>query len=1026
MAVLFFPFWEKLCIFKAMAAPKKVPPRSASKSKKRNTSPSLPPISEERKKEILGIVLMVVGILCAIAVLSFSVNDDALITSIFSDIPDVTPSDKTPENALGRIGALIAYLLAPSFLGYFSMVFPLTFVVMLGYNIFRIKPKQPLYRTGLRLGSVALMLSTITGWMNLVFSETGEPVVPQLSGAIGIGLAGVLIDIFGNVGSVIILFVLVVIGLMLTMDRDVQTSVDRAEDFFFDLRERLSNWLREREGQKEPSTKEKILPFTTQKEGVFSRTTSEIEPEPIAPPIVRTFTPIPTQPIPTTPSFEPPLTVPPAFIKPEPAPLPEKGETDLPLTIRPSVEEPITDITTPKGLPFISFAADFSMPSLELLTDGENEARKVAEAEAGHIEQFLREVLQRRSVVYDAIEVQRETTHAHFKIRISNTPDAPTLKGVEEELIHQFSHARLTIPLWSSTTLAVEVSQRTRTQSEEAYDELIEAITNANLQISALNQTKTQAGLLYELVPSQDVEVGQLHALASGLAHLPNTRCTIIPREGSPSLAIRVPTHTGLELEHKKELLVEKLRTYNIELRGVEAVVGPTVTLFELTPAPGVKISKIKSLEDDLAMALAAKGIRIIAPIPGKAAIGIEIPNKNREFVRVRSILAADKFRHADHALPVAMGKTIEGEVYIEDLTKMPHLLIAGATGSGKSVGVNCLITGLLYHCHPNDLKFVMIDPKKIELLQYGAIANHYIAMPEAAESPIITDYSQAFGILKSCEKEMEMRYDLLSDLTVRGIRDYNRKLHKNKLEGTPLKEYPHLVHRHLPYIVVIVDELADLMMTAGKEIEGPIARLAQMARAVGIHLVLATQRPSVDVITGLIKANFPARMAYQVASRIDSRTILDQMGAEQLVGNGDLLYMSGSRMIRLQGPFISVDEVEEVTQFIANQRGPGPYLLPSVDEGGETVEAASTNGGGSADRKDPLFDDCARVIVRAQQGSVSLLQRKFSIGYTRAARIVDQLERAGVVGAFEGSKARAVLIHDEQFLEEFLKEVHL
>ncbi|HRR08597.1 MAG TPA: DNA translocase FtsK 4TM domain-containing protein [Rhodothermales bacterium] len=1010
-----------------MAAPKKVPPRSASKSKKRTSTPLVPPISDERKKEILGLVLMVVALLCSLAVLTFSVKDETLIERAFNPSAMGVGEIPTSENALGRIGALIAYWLVPSFLGYFTLVFPLAFLILWGYYTFRNKPHQPLIRTGLRMGSIALMLSTITGWMNIVFSDTKDPVVPHLSGCIGIELANILIGIFGSFGSVLILFVLVVIGLMLTMDRDVQTSVDRAEDFFFELRERLSRWISERESQKEQVITEKPLPFTTPKEGIFSRSTGEITPvpQPEAQPLVtRSFPAL----VISTPqaSFEPTATPPPSFIKPEPPIVDDKGQTALPLTIRPTIEEPASQLGMSRALPRISFAADFSIPSLELLTDGENEARKVAEAEAGHIEQFLREVLQRRAIIYDAIETQRETTHAHFKIRITNTPDVQTLKVLEEELVHQFAHARITIPLWSSTTLAVEVSQRARTQSEEAYDELIEAITNANLQISALNQTKTQAGLLYELVPSQDVDVNQLHALASGLAHLPNTRCTIIPREDAPSLTIRVPTKTGLELEHKKELLVEKLRTYNIELRGVEAVVGPTVTLFELTPAPGVKISKIKSLEDDLAMALAAKGIRIIAPIPGKAAIGIEIPNKHREFVRVRSILAADKFRHADHALPVAMGKTIEGEVYIEDLTKMPHLLIAGATGSGKSVGVNCLITGLLYHCHPNDLKFVMIDPKKIELLQYGAIANHYIAMPESAESPIITDYSQAFGILKSCEKEMEMRYDLLSDLTVRGIRDYNRKLHKNKLEGTALKEHAHLVHRHLPYIVVIVDELADLMMTAGKEIEGPIARLAQMARAVGIHLVLATQRPSVDVITGLIKANFPARMAYQVASRIDSRTILDQMGAEQLVGNGDLLYMSGSRMIRLQGPFISVDEVEEVTQFIANQRGPGPYLLPSVDEGGEAVEPASMNGGGSADRKDPLFDDCARVIVRAQQGSVSLLQRKFSIGYTRAARIVDQLERAGVVGAFEGSKARAVLIHDEQFLEEFLKEVQL
>ncbi len=462
------------------------------------------------------------------------------------------------------------------------------------------------------------------------------------------------------------------------------------------------------------------------------------------------------------------------------------------------------------------------------------------------------------------------------------------------------------------------------------------------------------------------------------------------------------------ELEENKSILLDKLATYNIEITDIKAIVGPTVTLYELTPAPGVKISRITALEDDLAMAMAARGIRMIAPIPGKSAIGVEIPNRHRELVQVRDLIGTTRFNSARMELPLILGKSIEGEVFIRDLTVMPHLLIAGATGSGKSVGLNACIGGLLYACHPANLKFVMIDPKKIELQQYARIVEHYIAMPEEAMDPIITDIDQALGTLRSCEKEMEERYDLLSDAQVRSVKEYNKRFATGKLTGD---------HRHLPYIVVVVDELADLMMTAGKDIEGPIARLAQMARAVGIHLILATQRPSVDVITGLIKANFPARIAYQVASKIDSRTILDQNGAQGLVGNGDLLYMLGSNIVRLQGPFVSVEEVDRLTEYIEDQKGDGPYILPSIEQ---EMDSSSIGGFGASER-DELFMDAARVIVRSQQGSVSLLQRKLSVGYSRAARIVDQLEDAGIVGPFEGSKARQVLVADEFELEEMM-----
>ena len=464
------------------------------------------------------------------------------------------------------------------------------------------------------------------------------------------------------------------------------------------------------------------------------------------------------------------------------------------------------------------------------------------------------------------------------------------------------------------------------------------------------------------------------------------------------------------ELEENKQILLDKLGTYNIEISSINAVVGPTVTLYELTPAPGIKISRITALENDLAMALAARGIRMIAPIPGKTAIGVEIPNRHRELVRIADIIGTRRFDETKMQLPLILGKSIEGDIVLEDLTKLPHVLIAGATGSGKSVGLNTFIAGLLYACPPEMLKFVMIDPKKIELSPYAHIASHYIAMPPEADSVIITDVDQALGTLKSCEKEMESRYDLLAKAHVRSLVEYN-----NAVDGGELD--PEEGHGRLPYIVIVVDELADLMMTAGKDIEAPIARLAQMARAVGIHLILATQRPSVDVITGLIKANFPSRIAYQVASKIDSRTILDQNGAEGLVGNGDLLYMLGSRVVRLQGPFVSINEVDRLTQFIGKQPGAGPYLLPSLD----LQQSFDVSGARADGDRDDLFRKAAEIIVLSQQGSVSLLQRKLSVGYARAARLIDQLEDAGIVGPFEGSKARQVLVADESQLNELL-----
>ena len=469
------------------------------------------------------------------------------------------------------------------------------------------------------------------------------------------------------------------------------------------------------------------------------------------------------------------------------------------------------------------------------------------------------------------------------------------------------------------------------------------------------------------------------------------------------------------ELEANKDKIVETLGYYGINIASIKATIGPTVTLYEIVPDAGIRISKIKNLEDDIALSLAALGIRIIAPIPGKGTIGIEVPNKRREMVAMRSVLGSEKFTKAAMELPVVFGKTVTNDIFVVDLAKMPHLLMAGATGQGKSVGLNVILASLIYRKHPSELKFVLVDPKKVELTLFSQIEKHFLAKLPNEEEAIITDTSKVINTLNSLCIEMDSRYDLLKAAACRNIKEYNQKFTERRL--SPLKG-----HRFLPYIVLVIDELADLMMTAGKEVEQPIARLAQLARAIGIHLVVATQRPSVNVITGIIKANFPARLSFRVTSKIDSRTILDTGGAEQLIGMGDMLYSTGSDLTRLQCAFIDTPEVERVCAFIAEQRGyPSAYQLPEYV--GES-DASDNRGDLDLSDRDELFDEAARIIVMHQQGSTSLLQRRLKLGYNRAGRLIDQLEKAGIVGAFEGSKAREVLVPDEFALEKLLNDL--
>ncbi len=464
------------------------------------------------------------------------------------------------------------------------------------------------------------------------------------------------------------------------------------------------------------------------------------------------------------------------------------------------------------------------------------------------------------------------------------------------------------------------------------------------------------------------------------------------------------------ELEENKNKIVETLNNYNIGIANIKATIGPTVTLYEIVPNAGVRISKIKNLEDDIALSLAALGIRIIAPIPGKGTIGIEVPNKNATIVSMRSVIASQRFQKSDMELPIAFGKTISNETMVVDLAKMPHLLMAGATGQGKSVGLNAVLTSLLYKKHPAEVKFVLVDPKKVELTLFNKIERHYLAKLPDSEEAIITDNTKVIYTLNSMCIEMDNRYEMLKNALCRNIKEYNEKFKARKLN-------PNEGHQYLPYIVLVVDEFADLIMTAGKEVETPIARLAQLARAIGIHLIIATQRPSVNVITGIIKANFPARIAFRVTSKIDSRTILDNSGADQLIGRGDMLFTQGNELTRIQCAFVDTPEVESITEFIGSQKAyPDAYLLPEYvgEESGTSIDIDI------ADR-DKLFREAAEVIVVAQQGSASLLQRKLKLGYNRAGRLIDQLEAAGIVGSFEGSKARQVLVPDLVALDQLL-----
>ncbi len=588
-----------------------------------------------------------------------------------------------------------------------------------------------------------------------------------------------------------------------------------------------------------------------------------------------------------------------------------------------------------------------------------------------------------------------EADESEIELTLSNSNDLNTVESTIDD-------SDISLELESNDNEALEMDVNLPKDKSETKED------DVDLELAI--EKVEEEGEVKENIPESGHGIDTEYDPTADLSNFKNPSLDLLEDHGSSNEI----SMTKEELEANKNKIVKTLGDYAIKIKSIKATIGPTVTLYEIIPAAGVRISKIKNLEDDIALSLAAMGIRIIAPIPGRGTIGIEVPNLHPEIVSMKTILTSEKFQNSKFELPVGIGKTISNQTYVFDLAKMPHLLMAGATGQGKSVGLNAVITSLLYKKHPAQLKFVMVDPKKVELSLFSKIERHYLAkLPDKSEA-IITDVKEVVNTLNSLCIEMDERYDLLKIAHARNLKEYNTKFIARKLN-------PQNGHRFMPYIVVIVDEFADLIMTAGKEVEAPIARLAQLARAIGIHLVIATQRPSVNVITGLIKANFPARIAFRVTSKIDSRTILDAGGADQLIGRGDMLMSTGSEMVRLQCAFVDTPEVEQIVDYIGEQQGYATaFNLP---------EFVGDDDGGKSDvdlgDRDVLFEDAARVIVQNQSGSTSMIQRKLKLGYNRAGRIIDQLEAAGIVGQFEGSKAREVLIKDMVYLEQFLEEMN-
>ena len=1006
-------------------------------------APRAKPDAMVRQRQVLGFSCVVMAILVLLAIISYSPDDASRAETKISDLPALfLPHGATPDpvreavrasadqakNWLGLIGAMLANFLINKTIGFAAILYPIFFGAW-SLAFFRFTYKQ---RRRLTLATTFFLLTAVLFSATMGTLSNFLTIPREWSGSVGQFLGLAFTRAIGGAGAFIIYAAAFVIMLIFSIDLDIEKTFQRLHGWwtalvlwsrrkiiaFWEKREARQAVKAERRAAEEAEELKAAEDAGTNGSDDTDLSSFEEAPEEIAPSIrpiscmASMNKAVVTKIVPNAVAV--PIARPPEPPSPE-APSPEQSPLPPPMVI---AGQPLLKVRPAQkhegaGIPRLTRNGQERLGSRAMhfsrLTNGAVEHEQisaeppvpVAQAElpalladtitpepaapAGDAPSASPEEVSESFANIDTSEEMIEPLKRHS--RAAKTSQPPVLLGDEKVLANE--------------ALPHSISVDTGLPLPEVIDALtIDAVPEGE-------------DLFYEeghkpVVPE-------------------NPYLELLPKYRNPSVELLTPADpkdaldaNDEELAIKGRLLRDKLATFGVDIENITVTPGPVVTLYEFTPAEGVKVSRVENLTDDIALAMKARGIRIIAPIPGRGTIGVEIPNDVAKIVRIREMFESASFRNTKMNLPLALGKTISGDVYVDDLNKMPHLLIAGATGSGKSVGVNGIIASLLYAKSPRDVKFVIIDPKKIELSLYKKLRKHYlIVSPEAGED-IVTTPMFAVIALKAVEIEMERRYDKLAKAAVRSLADYNIKVAQGKLRSTQEEQ-----HYHLPYIVVVIDELADLMITAAREIEEPICRIAQMARAVGIHLILATQRPSVDVITGVIKANFPARMAFQVATRVDSRTILDSMGAEQLMGNGDMLYQpSGTpKPIRLQSPFISTEEVEAMIDAVAVQEGDKlsysrPWTLPSLREkespGGYEIE--------EEDSRDELFEEAAKTVVRHQQGSVSLLQRRLKIGYSRAARVMDELEMAAIVGAFDGSKARQVLCETEAELEVVLE----
>jgi S-DNA-T family DNA segregation ATPase FtsK/SpoIIIE len=952
--------------------------------------PPKPFKNHQQHMRILAILLFLFSALLLLALVSYTSRDEANtqlsmyeVNGLFRGDDMVRAKVETTHNWLGLVGAVVANSLYNYTFGFAAIVIPFL-IALWGKDLF-LKftiPQKQVRNTSVVL-VICVLFSGIMGTAQLIFPEISR----EWSGGIGQFLSAILSGLIGKTGSFLVMLSGIVITLIVGTDIDMDKISARIQAEFLKIKQHwneakaarterksavAAGLAAQEETFKEPAkTVLKAEPQYEQTEEPARILKRNLERNPPMPPVA-------IQP-------EPKVARNPVFQQPEIRRAPEADMAPQNLVLK----TPPQEIQNPVA--FKNTDPVFKTPEPETPPAEPRSIPLVINTIDHPVPDAVEETAVTAAPVFAAPVITPPPT---FLKTPTVTPQSDLLK--EDNFKKEFGADDLEDD-FDEFDDSIEFDEETG----EILDEIQE-------EFEAAPQKKVLTLDVQELVKPepQVAKLPVVDVMDEEINYQPLTLELLVDQDDKMEV-------NDAELKENARLLQDKLATFKIQIENLTVTPGPVVTQYEFVPAAGIKVSQIENLSDDIALALKARGIRIIAPVPGRGTVGIEIPNHNPAIVRFSSIVKSQKFNSDEFRLPLALGKTITGEVYCTDLAKMPHLLIAGSTGSGKSVGMNTILGSLLFKKHPRDLKFVIIDPKKVEMTQYAALRNHYLAICPDIDEEIITNPANAVLALKSVEAEMERRYDILASVGQRNIVDYNAKVNEGKYKDTT-----DMVHRPLPYIVVIIDELADLMMTAGREVEDPITRLAQLARAIGIHLVVATQRPSVDVITGLIKANFPARIAYQVASKFDSRTILDMVGAEFLLGNGDMLFLPGGspKPLRVQNAFISTDEVEALCEHIGKQRGyTQPFTLPSLQ--------AKTAGGASlvSDERDPLFEEAARLIVRHQQGSVSLLQRRLKVGYSRAARIVDELEAAGIVGPFEGSKARAVLLESEAELEAYI-----